>query len=150
MKWVLLGGLALLTGCVNTPRATTDYFARQAEFAADRERETLVIEQLDYEEACAQVTAVLMDMDCNLVEINSELGVISARPTFRPMQWSRGALIPPRSCSGHQVTVSVVQRPHGAIAIRSSFTPPATSADETFRQLLRTSISLHTGGGAGP
>lgn len=152
MKWLCMAGLLLLTGCVGYQTPQADFFARQAEFAADRERETVIIEQLDYEEACAHVTGVLMDMDCQLLEINSELGVISATPNY-PWLSSPTAIyhhVPYRSCSGHRVTVSVLQRPDGAIAVRSSFNPQVPAANETFRTLLRKSISLQITKEAGP
>ncbi len=137
-------GLAVLTGCASQVAIMPDLFSRQAEFAADRERETVVIEGQDYESACAHVTAVLMDMDCNLQEVNSQLGIISATSVYRwipPTGFTSSGYIW-SSCAGHSVTVSVAEQSSDEIAVRSSFYPAKPAADETFRTLLRKSIAL--------
>jgi hypothetical protein len=136
--------LVLLTGCASTSGIAPDFFSGQAEFAADRERETILISSLDYESACAHVTEVLMDLDCGLQEINSQLGLISAHASSRWVPVARMAE-PTRiwhSCAGHRITVRIKGRSAGDIAIRASFYPANAAADETFRALLRKSISL--------
>jgi hypothetical protein len=139
-------GLAVLTGCANQASLKPDLFSRQAEFAADRERETVVIEDQDYESVCAHVTAVLMDMDCKLQEVNSQLGVISATSASPRIEIAQTRLTSSgylwRSCAGHSVTVSVAEQSSDEIAVRSSFYPAKPAAAETFRTLLRKSIAL--------
>jgi len=152
MKVLILGGLLLLTGCASYQPPKTDFFARQAEFAADRERETVIIRDLDQQEACAHVVQVLMDMDCKIGEVNSELGLLTALP---PHPVSSQTIKLPRfynnlATCGHQVTVSVSGRGDGDVAVRSSFNPPADQADEAFRTLLRKSVSLQTTTGSAP
>ena len=91
-----------------------------------------------------QVVAVLMDLNCSLVEVDHRLGLVSAR--------SNAQLLPPvthglgghsrRSCLGHEVTVSVLPRDREQFAIRASFSMADSRADETFRTLLRKSLAL--------
>jgi hypothetical protein len=140
---ILLSAL-VLSGCNSMSRAAPDFFAGQTAFAAAREREVIVFEQLDYDRACAHVTEVLLDLDCQLQEANADLGVFTGASQLRminpesfigmPSFWS--------SCSGHQVTVTVDKRVDGAVAIRASFAPSNAVVDQTFRTLLRNSVAL--------
>jgi hypothetical protein len=144
MRCICALALVLLPGCASTSGIAPDFFSDQAKFAADRERETILISSLDYESACAHVTEVLMDLDCGLQEINSQLGLISAHASSRwvPVAGMAEPAGIGRSCAGNRVTVSIAERSAGDIAIRISFYPPDAAADETFRALLRKSISL--------
>lgn len=128
--------LILLTGCAGQSPVAPDFFDRRTEFAADRERETIDIGTLEYDSACVHVTEVLMDMNCELQEVNTELGLISTRPISGRFGGTRKL-----TCARHQVTVSVVQQSGGDIAVRASFHPPNMTADRTFQTLLRRSIS---------
>jgi len=141
MKAALLPGLILLTACAGQP-IPTDFFASQADFPARRQVETMVIDVADHEQACAHVTAVLMDLDCELAQINSRLGVISGQPSVRTAQ----PQLPPfltygeRSCGGRRVTVTVTERRNQRQVVRASFSPASPDADRAFRTLLRRSI----------
>jgi hypothetical protein len=144
VKILLIPGLLCLVACASHPGGPPDFFAMQTDFAADRSRQTTVVESASSEEACAQVIAVLMDLDCSLVEIDHQLGLVSAR--------SNAHLLPPvihaapgpdrRSCLGREVTVSVVPQGRKQFAIRAAFSLADSRADETFRTLLRKSLAL--------
>lgn len=143
MKAAILPSLLVLAACAGQP-ASTDFFETQANIAAQRERETVVVDAMAYQDACAHVTAVLMDLDCSLQEINSELGVVSGYSISRWVP-QRGFTVKPylwQSCAGHRVTVTVTQRPRGDLAIRASFTPGEPAAEQTFKTLLRKSLAL--------
>ena len=144
MKILLIPGLLCLAACASHPAGPPDFFARQADFAADRSRQTTVVESGSSEEACAQVVAVLMDLDCSLVEVDHRLGLVSAR--------SNAHILPPvthaapgpnrRSCLGREVTVSVLPKNRKQFAVRAAFSLADSRADETFRTLLRKSLAL--------
>ena len=80
------------------------------------------VDGVGFETACAHVTSVLMDLDCDLGEINSSLGVISAQPSAAWASNRAGGLplIDRYSCADHRVTVTVVERANGALAVRAS------------------------------
>jgi hypothetical protein len=141
-----------MAACVTQPEGPPDFFRGQAEFDGARARQTTVVDAISVGEACAQVIAVLMDFDCSVQVVNSELGVVSARAgvtTVPPAGYP--APVPDRhSCAGHRVTVSVAPWQEGQVAVRASFSPPSPRADETFRSLLRKSVSHSLAGGHGP
>jgi hypothetical protein len=138
--------LALLTGCVSQPN-TTNPFDAQADFAAQRELETIVIKDMDGETACTHVTEVLMDLECAFREIDSTLGVISATTLSRMVQLGQADFfsvpIPRwwRACGGSNVTVSVKERDDGDVSIRAAFEPSKPEANQAFKTLLRQSIN---------
>jgi hypothetical protein len=141
VKTALIPLLALLTACAGQ-QSNPNPFAAQADFAAQRELETLVVEDMSRDVACAHVTEVLMDLECHIIEVNSELGVISADRSFR---WVHsGDFLGSRriwqACGGSNVTVSVRERDDD-IAIRATFEPPKPEANQAFRTLLRRSIN---------
>lgn len=141
MKAALIPALALLTACAGQP-SNPNPFAAQADFAAQRELETLVVEDMPQDVACAHVTEVLMDLECHIMEVNSELGVISAGSTYRWVHSGDflGTRRFWRACGGSKVTVSVRERGED-VAIRATFEPPKPEANQAFRTLLRRSIN---------
>ena len=144
MKYLMIPALLCLVACSSHPAKPRDFFAHQTDFAADRSRQTTVVESGSSEQVCAEVVAVLMDLECKLVEIDHGLGLVSAR--------SNAHLIPPvtqvspetnrRSCLGREVTVSVAPRERKQFAVRAAFNTADARADETFRALLRKSLVL--------
>jgi hypothetical protein len=145
MKYALLAAMLFMTACTSQP-TTLDFFAARSEFATRRERETVIVYGVDFEDACAHVTAVLMDLDCELVEINSQLGVVSALPNPRGVGFARAEKkeFQPDSCALRLVTVTVEERPAGKLAIRASFTHNGYGAERAFETLLRRSIAQQT------
>lgn len=141
MKAALVPALAMLTACAGQP-AQVNPFDAQADFAAQRELETTVIENMDGEVACVHVTEVLMDLDCELKEINSALGLVSGISATRLIAPQR--MLPMgtywRSCGGSNVTVAVKERDENVV-IRASFEPAKPEADQAFKTLLRRSIA---------
>lgn len=145
MKTAMLPALILLTACTTQPASNNPFDAR-ADFAAQRELETVVIEDMDQKTACAHVTEVLMDLECILTEINSELGVISASTStrFRPPEGLWAAPTYWRACGGNSVTVAVTERSDKRVAVRATFDRANPNADQAFRTLLRRSIAQET------
>lgn len=141
MKAALIPGLVLLTACVGNP-INTDFFDSQASFSAKRALETIVIDAANREQACAHVTAVLMDLNCELQEINSHLGVISAQPSVRTVhpQFPTYLAYRQQSCGGRRVTATVTERSNGQQVVRASFIPESPSANQAFGTLLQRSI----------
>lgn len=151
MRALILTSLLGLGACSSQPTLLPDYFAAEQGSSAARARETTLIESDSLEEACAQVVAVLMDMDCRFQEVDSELGVVSAYSAVHEVLHNvhRAPLLPDkRSCAGVRVTVSVNEAGPGRVAVRATFRPKDARADETFRTLLRKSVSLQAAGRA--
>ena len=149
MKLLLTAALLLLAGCAGAPPGPPDFFAWQDQFAADRARQTTLVDLQDTGEACAQVVAVLLDLDCSLLEVDHRLGLVSARSnphTIPPVSAAAPALNR-HSCAGHSVTVSVVPSGRDQLAVRAAFTHGDPRANETFGRLLRKSLTLSTQGG---
>lgn len=140
---ILLGAL-LCVGCAVQGPAPIDYFARQSEFAADRQRETMMLPSASYAEAYIQVAQVLMDLDCTLQASNQVLGVISATGTVRLLPADNFLATPSwwQSCAGHRVTVILRDAGSNGVIVRAAFEPPSEDADQAFRTLLRKSSSL--------
>lgn len=134
--------LLLLTACAGQPGGPNPFDAAD-EFAARRALESIVVDDVDREAACAHVTEVLMDLDCLITEVNSELGLVSARTEMRTYisgefftqghRWD--------ACARHDVTVSVRERGDGRVAIRATFDPSSEEASRAFDTLLRRSIA---------
>jgi hypothetical protein len=138
----LLIPLALLTACAGQPEHFNPFNERE-DFAAQRELETIDIDHMDRESACAHVAEVLMDLDCALGDVNSELGLLTGQSKSR---WINGEGMFAvrrywRACGGSNVTVSVDEGDHGNVRIRAAFEPPSPEADRAFRTLLRRSIA---------
>jgi hypothetical protein len=158
---MLVTVLFSLAACGTQPEGPPDFFHGQAQFDAARARQTTVVDVASTGEACAQVIAVLMDLDCSVQAVNSELGLVSARNSELGLVSARASVhrVPPagyqapvadrHSCAGHRVTVSVAPRQEGQVAVRASFTPPSERADQAFRTLLRKSLSHSLAGGSG-
>jgi hypothetical protein len=143
VRIALLPLLTLFVGCATQP-GTVSPFDAQDEFAAQRERETTVLPvAMDRQTACAHVTEVLMDLDCVLTEVNSELGVIAARPEMRmlPSESMFGSPKRWRACAGKQVTVTVSDQGPDRLRVRATFAPPSPESDQAFETLLRRSIA---------
>ncbi len=141
MRNLTLPLLALLTACAGQP-SDSNPFNAQADFAAQRQKETILIEDMDRETACVHVTEVLMDLECVMSDINADLGIVSGNSSFRWVH-SGEFLVSRRiwlACGGSSVTVSVRERDDD-VAIRASFQPPKPEADQAFRTLLRSSIA---------
>jgi hypothetical protein len=79
VKLMLVTVLFSLAACGTQPGGPPDFFHGQAQFDAARARQTTVVDVASTGEACAQVIAVLMDLDCSVQAVNSELGLVSAR-----------------------------------------------------------------------
>jgi hypothetical protein len=141
VKIALIAALIVLTACAGKP-VTTDFFNSQADFSAKRELETIVVDAANQQQACAHVTAVLMDLGCELQEINSRLGVISAQPSVRTVHLQFPTYLAHRrqSCGGLRVTATVTGRSNGQQSVRASFIPESPSANQAFGTLLRKSI----------
>lgn len=144
MKLILLLPLTLLIGCAGLPQSDKDFFARQSDFAADRQRESIRIDSANPEITTRHVIEALMDLDCALQESSQTLGLISATSTYRfilpetfidtPSVW--------RGCAGHRVTVTVNADGQDRSVVRASFDPPSEAADRAFRTLLRNSLTF--------
>ena len=136
-----------LCACGSYPSRGPDYFSEQAEFSAQRARETIVLQNISYEAVMVHVTEALMDLDCTLQESNRLFGVISARGSARMIQqdtWHAPVLW--YGCAGTRVTVTVSPRANRDMAIRASFYPASPEADQAFRTLLRGSVAIKTPG----
>jgi hypothetical protein len=137
-----------LAACTTQPVPLPDYFAAQDEFSAARARETTLIRSGGTEEACAQVVNVLMDLDCRLQEVDGRMGLVSAysraHSVYLP-DHDGVAASDQRSCAGRRVTVSVIEKEGGQVAVRATFRPKDPRADATFRALLHKSLSLAAG-----
>jgi hypothetical protein len=151
VKLMLVTVLFSLAACGTQPGGPPDFFHGQAQFDAARARQTTVVDVASTGEACAQVIAVLMDLDCSVQAVNSELGLVSARASVHrvPPAGYQAPVADRHSCAGHRVTVSVAPRQEGQVAVRASFTPPSERADQAFRTLLRKSLSHSLAGGSG-
>ncbi|HSG91049.1 MAG TPA: hypothetical protein VLA56_17660 [Pseudomonadales bacterium] len=143
MKTLSSGLLTLvLTGCAGQ-QAGQDPFARQAEFEARRQLETTVLPGMDQATASVHVTEVLMDLDCVLTKVDSELGLLFARSERRLIE-AGGPLTMPRwweACGGSDVTVSVNEGEYGTVEVRAAFDPSSPEASHAFRTLLRRSVA---------
>jgi hypothetical protein len=146
----LLPLLVVLAGCAGNPGRPPDFFARQDQFAADRARQTTLVELKDAETACAQVVAVLLDLDCSLVEVDHRVGLVSGRsnPHLLPPVSASAPADNRRACAGRSVTVSVVPAGQDRFAVRAAFSPRDPRASETFGRLLRKSLALSARAGA--
>ncbi|MCX2980856.1 hypothetical protein EYC98_08210 [Halieaceae bacterium IMCC14734] len=136
----------LLAGCVSQPQQGVDYFSGQAGFAAARELETRVYEDVAYPVMLTHVIDVLLDMDCALMEANKELGVISAASTRN--LYEPGSLLffgQHGSCPPHGGTVTVTQLDDFTVEVRAAFLPVQVQTQETFTTLLMRSIELKAG-----
>lgn len=142
MKASILPTLVLLTACTTQP-ASNNPFDAQVDFAAQREAETVVIEDMDRETACAHVTEVLMDLECVLTEINSDLGLIAAETRARLVPADSVWVGPTRwnACAGNNVTVSVTESKQDRVFVRATFDRANPDADWAFKALLRRSIA---------
>ena len=131
MKVSILPALVILTACTTQP-ASNNPFDAQADFAAQRQAETVVIED--------------MDLECVLTEINSDLGVIAAKTRWRFMPAESVWAVPTywRACGGNNVTVSITERKDDRVAVRATFDRDNPQADQAFRTLLRRSIAQET------
>jgi hypothetical protein len=137
-----------LAACSSQPASLPDYFAARDDFSAARARETTLIRSASTEQACAQVVDVLMDLDCRLQEVDSRLGLVSAYSSAHSIFLSdHGGVAPAdqRSCAGRRVTVTVIEKKRGEASVRATFRPSDPRADETFRALLRKSLSVAAG-----
>lgn len=142
MKTLLIPVLALLTGCA-TGTTRTSPFDEQATFAAQREAETVVVADMEREVACAHVVEVLMDLDCVINEVNSNLGLVSAKTQYRLLR-AEGFFSAPqgwRACGGSNVTVAVKERDGRDLAVRATFEPTSPEANQAFKTLLRRSVA---------
>ena len=144
MKLMIAPLVLLVVACGSQPPAQPNFFVQQDQFAADRERQTTVVDLESTEEACLQVVAVLLDLDCGLVETDHRLGLVSARsgPHLLPPAGLPDPGPNPRSCAGRQVTVSVSPQGRNQLAVRAAFKPRDTRAEETFRTLLLRSLAF--------
>ena len=141
MRIITITAAALLTACAAQPNANNP-FANPEDFAAQREVEAIVIEDLDRDSACVHVTEVLMDLDCDLVDINSQLGLFAGKTRFRRVQ-AEGFFNPAtfwRGCGGSNVTVTVKEKNDTDVMIRAAFEPTSPEANQAFDTLLRRSI----------
>lgn len=145
MKIAIAPLVLLLTACT-MQQVNNNPFDAQVDFAAQRQLETIVLEDMDQETACAHVTEVLMDLECILTEINSELGVISASTSlrYRPPESIWASPTYWRACGGNNVTVSVTERSDSRVAVRATFNRANPDADWAFKALLRRSIAQDT------
>jgi|GEM_PF-4151264 len=142
MRALLAPGLVLLTACTSQP-VVTNPFAKLADVAAQRQLETTILRDMDAESACVHVTGVLMDLECSISELNSDLGLVSATSTLRVIEpvnfiaasrWRQ-------TCLGNAITVSVKETSGDSVAVRATFDHPDPDAEQTFRTLLRRSVT---------
>ena len=136
-----LSMLLLATGCTSQQK-TTDFFATQDQFAANRELQTLVFDSMGYDTMLGHVVESLLDLDCTIQETSKPFGVISAKGSWR---WYTGNLwMMPQfwvGCAGHKVTVTVSKLKAGRLEVRATFLPPDPKANKAFQLLIERSIA---------
>ena len=143
-QWPLSLGLLFLAGC-STTQPTPDFFTARDQFAANRELETTVFEDVAYDAMLGHVLESLLDLNCTLKEANKKFGVISANGAPRFFNISAG-LMYFAGCAGHKVTVTVFETPTRQLRVRATFTPADPRANKTFKLLLERSIAHASAG----
>ena len=138
-QWPLSLGLLFLAGC-STTQPTPDFFTARDQFAANRELETTIFEDVAYEAMLGHVLESLLDLNCMVEEASKKFGVISANGAPRFFKGSATSMYF-TGCAGHKVTVTVFETTARQLLVRATFTPPDPRANKTFQLLLERSIA---------
>ena len=84
-----------------------------------------------------------MDLDCVIDDVNSNLGVVSAKTQYRLLHTGGAFTVPQvwQACGGSNVTVAVKERNRGSLSVRATFEPTTPEANQAFKTLLHRSVA---------